>query len=212
MENEFMPKVEEPKDIEDIDENKSLSVDISSEAAVNEPEESIVEPNDIIEVEEKPIIPQEDIFKDAPPPVVKKPKRTRKMNPQALESLAKARAKANETRKKNKELRMKGEMPTPTQKKKIEEEIEVEKKRPVVNNITHKTENITNTITHDDIEAIVQKSTKKTLEEYDLTRKARKEKKKKDTQEETQKQQVRDTILKAQGYKYGADGFYSGCF
>ena len=206
-----MPKVEKQKDIEDIDENKSLSVDIQDEP-INEPDESIEEPDEIIKVEEKPIIPQEEIFKDAPPPVVKKPKRTRKMNPAALESLAKARAKANETRKKNKELRMKGEMPTPTQKKKIEEEIEIEKKRPVVNNITHKTENITNTITHDDIEAIVQKSTKKTLEEYDLTRKARKDKKKKDNEEATQKQQVRDTILKAQGLKYGNDGFYAGCF
>ena len=45
-----------------------------------------------------------------------------------------------------------------------------------------------------------------------MVRKARKEKKKKDTAEATQKQQVRDTILKAQGLKYGNDGFYGGCF
>ena len=45
-----------------------------------------------------------------------------------------------------------------------------------------------------------------------MTRKARKEKKKKDTEVETQKKQVRDTIMKASGFKYGNDGFYSGCF
>ena len=207
MENKLMPVVEESENIPVVNEEEgNLKVDI-----VDNPLDDSSVPEQLIEVVEKEIIPQEDIFKDVKP-VVKKPKRTRKMNPQALESLAKARAKANETRKRNKELRMKGEMPTPTQKKKIEEEIEIEKKRPVVNNITHKTENITNTITHDDIEAIVQKSTKKTLEEYDLTRKARKDKKKKDNEEATQKQQVRNTILKAQGYKYGQDNFYGGCF
>ena len=134
------------------------------------------------------------------------------MTPEALEKLAKARAKGNETRKRNKELRMKGDMPTPTQKKVIEKEIQEAKKRPVVNNIVHKTENITNSITHEDIQKIVQESTKKTLEDYDMTRKARKEKKKKDTEVETQKKQVRDTIMKASGFKYGNDGFYSGCF
>ena len=45
-----------------------------------------------------------------------------------------------------------------------------------------------------------------------MTRKVRKEKKKKDKEEATQKQQVRDTILKAQGLKYGQDNFYGGCF
>ena len=214
MENKLMPMVEDPlpempetvgpdPDLQVAPETVTLSADVE--------DDPVDIPDELVEVVEKDLIPTEDIFKEVIP-VIKKPKRTRKMTPEALEKLAKARAKGNETRKKNKELRMKGDMPTPTQKKVIEKEIQEEKKRPVVNHITHETKNITNTITHDDIQKIVQESTKKTLEDYDMVRKARKEKKKKDTAEATQKQQVRDTILKAQGLKYGNDGFYSGCF
>ena len=214
MENKLMPMVE------DAIKDTPLSVlseinhgDTKLEVEINDdtPPPSDDEDSEMLEVVEKELIPTEEIFKDITP-VIKKPKRTRKMTPEALEKLAKARAKGNETRKRNKELRMKGDMPTPTQKKVIEKEIQEAKKRPVVNNIVHKTENITNTITHEDIQKIVQESTKKTLEDYDMTRKARKEKKKKDTEVETQKKQVRDTIMKASGFKYGNDGFYSGCF
>jgi hypothetical protein len=214
MENKLMPMVEDAiKDtplsvLSEINHGDTkLEVEINDETPPHSDEEAV----EMVEVVEKELIPTEEIFKDITP-VIKKPKRTRKMTPEALEKLALARAKGNETRKRNKELRMKGDMPTPTQKKVIEKEIQEEKKRPVVNNIVHKTENITNTITHEDIQKIVQESTKKTLEDYDMTRKARKEKKKKDTEEATQKQQVRDTIMKAQGFKYGNDGFYGGCF
>ena len=212
MENNLMPQVNDaPKEeviADDNSEGSNLKIEIqeNTEDTVDVPDSE-----EMVEVEVKPKIPLEDIFKDVKP-VVKKPRRKRQMNAKALESLALAREKANATRQRNKEARIKGEMLTPTEQKEKEKEIAEEKKRPVVNNITHKTENITNTITHEDIEAIVQKSTKKTLEEYDLTRKARKEKKKKDTEESTQKQQVRDTILKAQGLKYGNEGYYSGCF
>ena len=217
MENKLMPIVEDAiKDtplsvLSEINHGdttpKGVEVEINDDTPPNRDDED----SEMVEVVEKELIPPQEIFKDITP-VIKKPKRTRKMTPEALEKLALARAKGNETRKRNKELRMKGDMPTPTQKKVIEKEIQEEKKRPVVNNIVHKTENITNTITHEDIQKIVQESTKKTLEDYDMTRKARKEKKKKYNEEATQKQQVRDTILKAQGLKYGNDGFYSGCF
>jgi hypothetical protein len=214
MENNLMPQVNDAPKEEVIADRPGASEGSNLKIEIQENTEDTVEHPDseeMVEVEVKPKIPLEDIFKDVKP-VVKKPKRRRQMNAKALESLALAREKANATRQRNKEARIKGEMLTPTEQKEKEKEIAEEKKRPVVNNITHKTENITNTITHEDIEAIVQKSTKKTLEEYDLTRKARKEKKKKDNEEETQKQQVRDTILKAQGLKYGNDGFYGGCF
>lgn len=207
MENEFMPKVDDPKcDEIEIDNNET---NINLEIQENEIDEP-VESEEIIEVEEKQLIPQENIFKDVPPPVIKKPRRTRKMTPAALESLAKAREKAKITRSKNKEARSKGEMIYPTEKKKIEKEVAEEKKRPVVNNIVHETKNITNNITHEDIEAIVQKSTQKTLEEYDNVRKARKIKKKKDNEVENQKTLVKNTILKAQGMTN--TNFYSGCF
>ena len=80
----------------------------------------------------------------------------------------------------------------------------------MVNNIVHETKNITNNITHEDIEAIVQKSTQKTLEEYDNVRKARKIKKKKDNEVENQKTLVKNTILKAQGIPN--TNLYAGCF
>ncbi len=74
-------------------------------------------------------IPTKDIFKDAPAPIIAKPKKKRTMTPLMLEKLALSRAKGNETRRKNKEARLKGEMPTPTEKKKIIKEQEEEKKR-----------------------------------------------------------------------------------
>ena len=134
------------------------------------------------------------------------------MTPAMLEKLALSRAKGNETRRKNKEARLKGEMPTPTQKKAVEKEIQEEKKRPVVNNIVHETKNITNNITHEDIEKIVNQSTKKTLEEYDTVRKQRKAAKQIVKHKEIEQAKVKKTILAAQGYKFGDENFYSGCF
>ena len=134
------------------------------------------------------------------------------MSPAMLEKLALSRAKGNETRRKNKEARLKGEMPTPTQKKAVEKEIQEEKKRPVVNNIVHETKNITNNITHEDIEKIVNQSTKKTLEEYDTVRKQRKAAKQIVKHKEIEQAKVKKTILAAQGYKFGDENFYSGCF
>jgi ABC-type methionine transport system ATPase subunit len=129
-----------------------------------------------------------------------------------LEKLALSRAKGNETRRKNKEARLKGEMPTPTQKKKIVKEQEEEKKRPVVNNIVHETKNITNNITHEDIEKIVNQSTKKTLEEYETVRKQRKAAKQIVKHKEIEQEKVKKTILAAQGYAYGQPNFYANCF
>ena len=87
MENKLMPVVEESENIPVVNEEEgNLKVDI-----VDNPLDDSSVPEQLVEVVEKEIIPQEDIFKDVKP-VVKKPKRTRKMNPQALESLAKARA------------------------------------------------------------------------------------------------------------------------
>lgn len=157
-------------------------------------------------------IPTQDIFKDAPAPIIAKPKKKRTMTPLMLEKLALSRAKGNETRKRNKEARLKGEMPTPTQKKKIVQEQEEEKKRPVVNNIVHETKNITNNITHEDIQKIVQESTKKTLEEYDTVRKQRKAQKQIVKHKEIEQEKVKKTILAAQGYAYGQPNFYANCF
>tara|TARA_R110002096_G_scaffold765_1_gene4312 strand:+ start:466 stop:1080 length:615 start_codon:yes stop_codon:yes gene_type:complete len=202
--NNLLPEVVdevEPVEIPDIDLDNG-----DNNEEEEEPIEQLPEP-----IKKEPI-PTEDIFKDAPAPVIAKPKKKRTMSPAMLEKLALSRAKGNETRRKNKEARLKGEMPTPTQKKKIVKEQEEEKKRPVVNNIVHETKNITNNITHEDIEKIVNQSTKKTLEEYDTVRKQRKAAKQIVKHKEIEQEKVKKKILAAQGYAYGQPNFYSNCF
>ena len=122
MENKLMPMVEDAiKDtplnvLSEINHGDTkLEVEITDDTPSNSDEECTA-PEGVVDVVEKELIPPQEIFKDIIP-VIKKPKRTRKMTPEALEKLALARAKGNETRKRNKELRMKGDMPTPTQKK-----------------------------------------------------------------------------------------------
>lgn len=202
--NNLLPEVVdevEPVEIPDIDLDNG-----DNNEEEEEPIEQLPEP-----IKKEPI-PTEDIFKDAPAPVIAKPKKKRTMTPLMLEKLALSRAKGNETRRKNKEARLKGEMPTPTEKKKIVKEQEEEKKRPVVNNIVHETKNITNNITHEDIEKIVNQSTKKTLEEYDTVRKQRKAQKQIVKHKEIEQEKVKKTILAAQGYAYGQPNFYANCF
>ena len=202
--NNLLPEVVdevEPVEIPDIDLDNG-----DNNEEEEEPIEQLPEP-----IKKEPI-PTEDIFKDAPAPVIAKPKKKRTMTPLMLEKLALSRAKGNETRRKNKEARLKGEMPTPTQKKKIVKEQEEEKKRPVVNNIVNETKNITNNITHEDIEKIVNQSTKKTLEEYDTVRKQRKAAKQIVKHKEIEQEKVKKTILAAQGYAYGQPNFYANCF
>ena len=160
-------------------------------------------------IKEKEYIVPDDVFKKAeefekiveplPVPVIKKTKRTRKMTPEALEKLAKAREKANETRRRNKELRMKGKLKTPTQIKEDKKKEIIEQKRPVVNNIVHETKNITNNITEEDIARISTEATRKTLLEYELIRKERKEAKKKKKEEEQYKLAITNKINTALG-------------
>ena len=159
-------------------------------------------------IKEKEYIVPDEVFKkaeefekivEAPVPVVKKPKRTRKMTPEALEKLAIARKKANETRRRNKEKRLAGEMKTPTQIKEDKKKEIIEQKRPVVNNIVHETKNITNNITEEDIARISTEATRKTLLEYEIIRKERKEAKKKKKEEEQYKLAITNKINTALG-------------
>ena len=205
--NNLLPEVED--DISVPDPAETINVVTGGEDQDAEEEESI-EP--LPEPIKKEPIPTEDIFKDASPPIIAKPKKKRTMTPAMLEKLALSRAKGNETRRKNKEARLKGDMPTPTQKKVIDKEIQEEKKRPVVNNIVHETKNITNNITHEDIEKIVNQSTKKTLEAYDTVRKERKAAKQIIKHKEIEQEKVKKTIMAAQGYAYGQPNFYANCF
>ena len=206
-----------PEVVNDISQEEEPTIDVDNGDNVQEEdtegaEEDTEGAEELPEPVKKEPIPTKDIFKDAPAPIIAKPKKKRTMTPLMLEKLALSRAKGNETRRKNKEARLKGEMPTPTEKKKIIKEQEEEKKRPVVNNIVHETKNITNNITNEDIQKIVEQSTKKTLEDYDTVRKQRKAEKKVVKQKEIQQQEVKKKILAAQGFKYGDENFYGGCF
>ena len=106
-------------DIQEAPKEEKIHMEIQDEKVQFEEEEAITG------IKEKEYIVPDDVFKKAeefekiveplPVPVIKKTKRTRKMTPEALEKLAKAREKANETRRRNKELRMKGKLKTPTQ-------------------------------------------------------------------------------------------------
>lgn len=211
---DILPEVIEKVEEEIIDENV-IDTPEGEEDALPDPEPKVK-------------VRKEDVFKDEvilnPPqptivaetPIVKKPKRTRKMSEEALQKLAQAREKAHQKRKENAELRRQGKLKTKKQIKEEKEKQEIENKRPVVNHITHKTENITNNITEDDIKRIAletsAKATKEALEGYEAVRKARKEEKRKAKEQELEKAKIHTKILKAQGYKLGQDGFFTNCF
>ena len=172
-----------------------------------EPDEEPEELEDEINLEqENNIIIPEDVFKKKDlflktqlknVPVVKKEKKTRKMTPEGLVKLAKAREMAFEKRIKNKELRAQGIIPTPSQKKKAIKDEEIEKARPIVNN--YKTENITNNITHEDIQKIAIQASQDALLGYEEKRLQLKEEKRKKKEFDNQKLHVRNVIRRAQG-------------
>ena len=207
-------------------ENNEEIIEENIEDKVNEEpqeeEELSEEIGDLIpDPEPKLKIKKEDVFKNVEEdmnigPVIKKTKKKRTMSEEALKKLAEARKKAHEKRKENAKLRREGKLKTTKQIREEKKKEEIENKRPVVNNITHKTENITNNITEEDIKRIAletsSKATKEALEGYEAVRKKRKEEKRKAKEEEMKKQKIQNTILKAQGYKLGDDGFFSNCF
>jgi len=186
-----------------------INPEVENEEIVDEPEPEILP-----EPVEKEHIPANTVFKDSSEPlptdapIIKKVRKKRTMTPEALEKLAKSRAKANETRKRNKELRMKGELPTPTQKKQIKIDKEIEAKKPVINN--YETKNITNNITHEEIEAISMKATAKALDQYEKVRKERKANKKKVKEQEDHRTIVKHKINSAM--RVGDEDFFTHCF
>jgi len=204
---EKMPQIVSESEEETID-NIEMNIEETEQEPDPEPEP---EP-----LPEKVKVQVDDVFKKAEiletAPVIKKPKRTRKMSPEALEKLAIARQKGLETRRRNKELRAKGEMPTPSEKKDKEKKEEIERKRPVVNNVVHETKNITNNITHEDIMKISKQATEEALSQYEDKRKQRKAEKKKKYEEKNQQAIVQNKINKALGHKYGSDNFFDACF
>ena len=163
------------------------------------------------EIVEKEIIMPEEVFKkkdilmkkelnDQIVPVLKKAKQRRKMTAEGLEKLAINRIKAVETRKKNAALRREGKLPpkpTKKQKEEAEKQQKVEDMRPVVNNIVHEHKNITNTITHDDIQRIALEATQKALIGYEEVRKFNKTEKKKKKAVENHQKDIQDKIKAA---------------
>ena len=199
-----------PEVIIESEEEQPTEVEMTIEDTEPEPEPEPEPLPEKVQIDVDSVFKKSQILDDAP--TIKKPKRTRKMTPEALEKLAIARQKGLEKRRKNKELRQKGELPTPSQKRDEKKKQEMEYKRPVVNNVTHKTENITNNITHEDIINISKKATQQALEEYEVKRKARKQAKKVKFEEDNQKTIVKNKINSALGHKYGSDNFFDVCF
>ena len=174
------------------------------------------------EPEPKLKVKKEDVFKDQgeeelPPavlsvetPMLKKPKRTRKMTQENLDKLAIAREKAHAKRKENAQLRREGKLKTKKEEKEEKIKQDIEDKRPVVNHIVNETKNITNNITEEDIKRIAletsKKATQSALDGYEQVRKERKELKKK------AKEKIQQTIIRASGKKYGSEGFFNDCF
>lgn len=200
-----------------VEEDKNLTVEFKDEEEDIKEEEEEDEEEPI--VEEKQQIQVDEVFKKATSladnaPTIKKVKRTRKMTPEALEKLKVAREKALATRRANATARKEGSMKT---KKQIQDDIvkeEKELKRPVINNITHETKNITNNFSEDDIKRIASQAsaqaTADALAGYETVRKARKEEKKKKREEENHRVTVKQTINRA--LSRNDDDFYANCF
>ena len=198
-----------------VEQEEKLEVTLSDEEVIDEPTK---QDEEIPEIVEKEKIQVEEVFKKAEllpdAPTIKKVKRTRKMTPEAIEKLAIAREKALETRRKNAALRKEGKMPTKKQIKENKIKEEEEKKRPVINNITHETKHITNNITEEDIKRIALESSSRATQEalagYEAVRKERKEAKRKKKEEENHRVNVAQTINKALGRN--DPNFYDNCF
>tara|TARA_R110000803_G_C11938867_1_gene316309 strand:+ start:310 stop:963 length:654 start_codon:yes stop_codon:yes gene_type:complete len=213
--NVIMPKVKE-----EIDDDPPLNVvpDEISEAFPKMIDPIPDEDEEIVpEVETKQFLKEEDIFTKHNEitqlvPVVKKVRKKRTMTEESLAKLAIAREKAKESRIRNALLRKEGKLKTKKQVQNDEKLQNIENKRPIVNNVVHKTENITNNITHDDIMRIASETTSKALLSYEESRQMRKVEKKKKYEEEHKKQIIKNTLMNATGRKMGDPGFYSSCF
>ena len=192
--NDAFPDVIVPEPLEDDDDDEPLPV-----------------------IEPKLFLTEEDVFSKHNEithmvPVVKKVRKRRTMTEESLAKLAIARQKAQETRKRNAELRKEGKMKTKKDIIKDNKLQEIENRRPVVNNVVHKTENITNNITHEDIMKIATETTSQALLSYENERKIKKAEKKKKYEEEHAKQIIKKTLMVATGRTIGSPGFYSSCF
>ena len=193
---DLLPNVEESNLEEEI-------IDVPIEDSIEDSEEI----EDMPEIKEKEKIQVEEVFKKAElletAPIIKKVKRTRTMTPAAKEKLAQARVKAIETRKRNAELRKEGKMKKPSEIKEDKIKQEEEKKKPVINNIT-------NNITHEDIEKISLAATQKALDGYEQVRKERKALKLKKKEEDNQRTIIKKKIETAMGM--GHPNFFDHCF
>lgn len=207
--DDFMPQITEQNIEMEVEEQEPNEDTIISN---DEPNEEPNEEEELVEVEPRPRVDTDEIFKknvkksglDIIP--TKKPKR--KMSDKQLENLKKAREKAAETRKKNRELRQQGQKVL-TKKQKIKEDLEkkeIEIKKPIVHN------HITNNITKEDIIEISKKSARDALVDYEIVRKQRKEQKKKDREVEDHKKQVRKKIEQATTPSYKNDNPYAFCY
>ena len=200
-----LPQIIDPE----ISENIELILSETDDSNNDEEPVEVKEP--IPEIEHRPKIDQEVIFKT--PQIKKVAKKKRVMSEEKLEQLAQARQKAREKAKLNKESRDKevneilSHKKDEYVKKKVEKAVKRQEKY-----IDEEQVIVNNGISHEDIQNIVSQS----ISKYDENRKIRKNEKKKKESEDQQHQIINNTIRKATNQlpalTSGDPGYFNNCF
>ena len=138
---------------------------------------------------------------------ITKPKRT--ITDEHRERLRLGREKALATRRANKEKKLQGKAEQPKQTdKELEPAPAPAPAPPQKEKIVYEKQDFSKV----DIESMVATASAKALEDYELLRKQRKQKKVVAQKEETDRQKIRDTIHKAQTPSWKTDNPFSNCY
>ena len=202
---DFLPEVlenaEEPKISAVIEEQVTESI--------QEPEP---QPEEVVEVVERPKLDMDAIFQDEKPKEKKKrPKR--ECTPEQLENLRKAREKGLATRRaKAEEKRRIKELEGKVKQKKVKdmEEYVEDKPKPVIKPIVEEPKQ-----PPIDIKQITADAVKEALEQHEKARQVRKQKKKAIQRDDQHKQNIKNLIHnvpKPKPVRYGDAGFFDKCF
>ena len=190
------------------DEEPKISDAIHEEVPEPEPQ-----PEEIVEVIERPKLDMDTIFQDDKPKKEKKPRAKRECTPAQLETLRKAREKGLATRRaKAEEKRKLKELENKVKEKKVKDmqEYVEDKPKPIIKPIIEepRPEPI-------DIKKITSEAVRDALQEHEKARQVRKQKKKAIQRDEQHKQNLNNLIHnvpKPRPVRYGDAGFFDKCF
>ena len=205
------------EDIDDeiLDDLKVIDDEIDHKLTDEDVNDILLDDDEVFQEKEEIIEPppsklnNKEIFtykkKDNPLKVNKitKPKRT--ITDEHRERLRLGREKALATRRANKEKKLLGKAEQPKQ---TDKELEPTPAPPQKEKIVYEKQDFSKI----DIESMVATASAKALEDYELLRKQRKQKKVVAQKEETDRQKIRDTIHKAQTPSWKTDNPFSNCY